>query len=301
MGMENGGILAQGVGVAFQRRRGGWLSSLLAFACAKPLGATGGLLLLVAGLAAILAPLLAPADPFFTDTGRALTPPGRDFLLGSDFLGRDILSRIIFGARISFYVAVVSMALTQAIGGVLGGVSGYFGGTMDMVIQRAMDAMMAFPTLVLALAIMAALGTSLENVIIAITIVFTPRTGRVIRSAVLSIRENQYVEAARATGCSSGRILLWHIAPNCMAPAIVIGTANMGIAILTEGSLSFLGAGAPPPTPSWGAMLSGAAIEYAEVAPWLGLWPGIALTLTVFGFNLLGDGLRDVLDPRLRT
>lgn len=297
--MERGSVLAREA-AAPRRRRGRWLSVLLGFAQAKPLGAAGGLILLLTGLAAVFAPVLAPADPLYTDTGRRLTPPGGEFLLGSDFLGRDILSRIMYGARISFYVAMASMVLTQAVGGVLGGVSGYFGGAVDLLIQRVMDTFMAFPTLVLALAIMAALGTSLENVIIAISIVFTPRTARVIRSAVLSIKENQYVEAARATGCSSGRILAWHVAPNCMAPAIVIATANMGIAILTEGSLSFLGAGAPPPTPSWGAMLSGAAIEYAEVAPWLGLWPGIALTLTVFGFNLLGDAVRDVLDPRLR-
>jgi len=301
MEMASESVLTREAAAAPRRRRGGWLRAVLGFLRAKPLGATGGLLLLIVGLTALLAPVLAPADPFFTDPGRRLTPPGGSFLLGSDFLGRDILSRIIYGAQISVYVAVVSMVLTQALGGVLGGVSGYFSGAVDLAIQRVMDTFMAFPTLVLALAIMAALGPSLENVIIAATIVFTPRTARVVRSAVLAVKENQYVEAARATGCSSGRILLWHVTPNCMAPAIVIATANMGIAILIEGSLSFLGAGAPPPTPSWGAMLSGTAIEYAEVAPWLGLWPGVALTLTVFGFNLLGDALRDVLDPRLRT
>ena len=276
-------------------------SIVIQFARQKPMGAIGGAIVLVTCATAILASIVAPYDPYQTNVDRLLQPPGGEFLLGSDFLGRDVLSRIMHGSRISLYIAAMSVLSTQIAGGVLGLVSGYFGGKTDLVIQRVMDALMAFPTLVLALAIMAALGPALNNIVLAITIVYTPRTARVIRSAVLGVKASQYIESARAIGSGALRILARHVTPNCLAPAIIIGTANLAIAILVEGSLSFLGAGAPPPTPSWGAMLSGAALNYAEQAPWIAFYPGLALTLLVFGFNLLGDSLRDVLDPRLRA
>lgn len=278
----------------------GWSRALLRFCAAKPLGAIGAVIIGAALACAIFAQWVAPYDPLTLDTTRRLTPPNPEFLLGTDFLGRDVLSRIIYGARISLYVAVVSMLLTVATGGLLGGVGAYYGGLADLLVQRVMDAMMAFPTLVLALAVMASLGPSINNVILAIAIVFTPRTARVLRSAVLSVRENAYVESARAIGCNDARILWRHIAPNCLGPAIVIATINLGVFILIEGSLSFLGAGTPPPAPSWGNMVSGAALRMANQAPFLPLYPGITLTLTVFAFNVLGDALRDVLDPRLR-
>ncbi|MBI4308563.1 MAG: ABC transporter permease [Chloroflexi bacterium] len=275
--------------------------SLALFARAKPLGAVGALILIVAFLAAVFAPWVAPHDPLRVDTDRILVPPGGELLLGSDFLGRDVLSRVIFGARISLYVAVGSMTISLVVGALLGGVGAYLGGNSDMVIQRVMDAMMAFPSLVLALALMASLGPTLNNVVLAIAIVYTPRTARVIRSAVLAVKGNQYIDAAHAIGCSTARILWRHIAPNCVAPAIVIATVNLGVAITAEGSLSFIGAGVPPPTPSWGNMVAGAAIEMAQKAPYLPLFPGITLTLTVLGFNIFGDALRDLLDPRLRV
>ncbi len=278
-----------------------WARAIVRFARAKPLAAVGALIIVAALVAAIFAPSIVLSDPLKVDTSRILVPPGRDAPLGTDFLGRDVLSRIIYGARISLYVAVSSIAISLTAGALLGGVGAYFGSRIDMPIQRVMDAMMAFPSLVLALALMASLGPNLNNVVAAIAIVYTPRTARIIRSAVLAVKANQYTEAARAVGCSHVRILWRHIAPNCVAPAIVIATVNLGVAISIEGSLSFIGVGVPPPTPSWGNMVAGAAIEMAQKAPYLPLFPGIALTLTVLGFNLLGDALRDMLDPRLRT
>ena len=270
------------------------------FARASPIGAVGGAIALVMLVTAVTAPVLAPQNPYKINYDRLFAPPGAQFLLGSDEFGRDVLSRVIYGARISLYVAVLSVAIGQVGGTFFGVISGYFGGRADMAIQRVMDTFMSLPALVLALAIMAALGASVDNVVLAIAIVQVPRTARIMRSSALIIRANQFIEAARAVGCSHWRILSLHMLPNCMAPFIVISTAALGQAILTEGSLSFLGMGTPPPTPSWGAMLAGAGLEYAEKAPWLGIFPGLAMTLAVFGFNLLGDTLRDVLDPRMR-
>ena len=278
------------------------VKALAQFSRAKPLGAIGGIIMVLALGAAVFASWLAPYDPLALDTTRILIPPGNQgFILGTDFLGRDVLSRIIFGAQISLYVAVASVVIGIATGALFGGVAAYFGGKLDLIIQRIMDAVMAFPTLILGLAIMAALRQDINNVVLAIAIVFMPRTARMLRSAVLSIKENQYIDAARAIGCSDVRIMLQHIAPNAAAVAIVIASVNLGLAMLIEGSLSFLGIGVPPPAPSWGNMVAGSAIEYAQQAPFLPLFPGIALTLTVFGFNVLGDALRDVLDPRLRA
>ncbi|MEK7681582.1 MAG: ABC transporter permease, partial [Chloroflexota bacterium] len=273
---------------------------ILAMARSKPLGAFGAAVILLVLLVAIAAPLIAPYDPLAMNFDAPFAPPSARFLVGADEFGRDVLSRIIWGSRISLYVGVVSVVLGQSIGGALGVVSGFMGGRVDVLVQRFVDMLMSFPMLVLALSIVAALGPSPINVVLAISIVQVPRSSRIIRSAALLVKEMQYVDAGRAIGASGARILWRHVLPNCVAPFIVIASTTMGLAILTEASLSFLGVGTPPPDPSWGAMLSGTGRSYVEIAPWLAIFPGLALTLTVFGFNLLGDALRDILDPRLR-
>lgn len=276
------------------------LRAALTLARRKPLGAFGAAVILLVLLVAIAAPLIAPYDPLAMNFDAPFAPPSARFLVGADEFGRDVLSRIIWGSRISLYVGVVSVVLGQSIGGALGVVSGFMGGKVDVLIQRFVDMLMSFPMLVLALSIVAALGPSPINVVLAISIVQVPRASRIIRSAALLVKEMQYVDAGRAIGASGARILWRHVLPNCVAPFIVIASTTMGLAILTEASLSFLGVGTPPPNPSWGAMLSGTGRSYVEIAPWLAIFPGLALTLTVFGFNLLGDALRDILDPRLR-
>ncbi|MBI2906659.1 MAG: ABC transporter permease [Chloroflexi bacterium] len=266
----------------------------------KPLGAIGGLLVLTLAVIALLAPVVSPYDPIATRWGSQFLPPDRLHWLGTDNLGRDQLSRLLFGARISFYVGIGAALLGTSSGALLGLASAYAGGLFDSLVQRFVDAMLAFPVLVLALVIAATLGSSVNNVLLAIAVVLLPQGTRVIRSSALSIKEMQYVEAARAIGVSPWGVVLRHILPQTVAPYLIVATAAMGNAIIVEASISFVGAGAPPPTPTWGNMLSGAARQYAERAPWLVLFPGLALTLAVFGFNLLGDALRDVLDPRMR-
>jgi len=229
-----------------------------------------------------------------------LVAPGADFWLGTDNLGRDLYSRIVHGSRISLLVGLASTVVGTIIGGLIGLISGYAGGKTDLLSQRVMDIMQALPILVLALVLAAALGPSLPNAIVAISIPIVPRAARVIRASVLGIRELTYVESARALGARHVRIALRHILPNTMGPFIVLATAQLGGSILVEAALSFLGLGIPEPYPSWGRMLSIAAAEYAERAPWLVIWPGLAISLAVFGTNLLGDALRDTLDPRLR-
>ena len=260
----------------------------------------GAVLVLAFLVMAVFAPVLAPYDPFVQDADARLSPPGTAHLLGTDKFGRDLLSRVIYGARISLYVTALSMTLATAIGTFLGLISGYFGGTLDMVLQRLVDALMAFPTLVLALAVMAVLGPSLTNVALAVAITQMPRTARIMRSTALVLNNMTYVEAARVVVAGHVRILLRHILPNTWAPLIVISTVGAAWAIVVEASLSFLGMGTPPPHPSWGLMLSGEGIDFIEAAPWIGIFPGIAISLAVFALNLLGDALRDVLDPRLR-
>jgi peptide/nickel transport system permease protein len=247
-----------------------------------------------------MAPLLAHYDPTALAGGEVLRAPGLQHLLGTDHLGRDIFSRVVYGARLSVYVAMVSVGMGSLLGGILGLVSGYRGGLADTIIQRLVDALMALPTLVLALAIITALGAGLHNVVLAIGVAQVPWASRVVRATALAARESQHVEAARATGCSDFRIMTVHILPQCLAPFLVVATAALGAAIIAEASLSFLGLGVPPPAPSWGGMLSGPARDYARVAPWVALAPGVAISLAVYGFNLLGDALRDALDPRLR-
>ncbi len=291
---------AMTVPVVPARRGPNVLSAIVSMALSKPLGAFGAVVILLVLFVALAAPLLAPYDPLAMNFDAPFAPPSGRFVLGADEFGRDVLSRIIWGSRISVYVGVVSVVLGQAIGGTLGLVSGFLGGKVDVLIQRIVDMLMSFPMLVLALSIVAALGPSPINVVLAISIVQVPRSSRIIRSAALLVKEMQYVEAGRAIGATGARILWRHVLPNCLAPFIVIASTTLGLAILTEASLSFLGVGTPPPNPSWGAMLSGTGRSYVEIAPWLAIFPGLALTLTVFGFNLLGDALRDVLDPRLR-
>jgi peptide/nickel transport system permease protein len=266
----------------------------------KPLGAVGGLLIAALVLTAVLAPVLAPHDPIKIQSSNRLKPPSLTHLLGTDDFGRDILSRVIFGARISMLLGLGAVAISTLLASIAGIVSGYYGGRIDTVLQRCIDTMMAFPALVVLLTIMAMLGQGLGNVILALGIGATAGNARIIRSAVLAVRENQYVEVARATGCRDWQIIARHILPNIAAPIMVVATLGLGVAILAESSLSFLGFGVPPPTPSWGAMLSGSGRTYMLQAPWMAVFPGIAISLAVFGFNMLGDALRDVFDPKLR-
>jgi peptide/nickel transport system permease protein len=249
-------------------------------------------------LVAAAAPILARHDPLFLDANVRLQAPTTEFPFGTDNQGRDTYSRVVFGARLSLLVGVGVALLTVLIGTTVGLLAGFYRG-FDSVVMRAMDGLMAFPGVILAIAIMAAIGPRVENVIFSLTVVYTPRLARVIRSAVLQIRELQYVEAARAIGVSPTRLLMRHILPNCMALLIVQSTFIFADAVLGEAGLSFLGAGTPPEIPSWGNML-GDARQYLARAPWTMLAPGAALMLAVLGLNLLGDGVRDLLDPRLR-
>jgi peptide/nickel transport system permease protein len=280
-------------------RDGMWVT-LLRFCRKKPLGAAGGVIMLLIAFAAIFANVLQTQDPIATNAADTLARPSAAHWLGTDHLGRDIYSRILHGARVSLLVGLGTTLVASLLGGVIGLLSGYVGGKTDLVVQRVMDILQGLPLLVLALVMAAALGPSIPNVILAISIPIMPRAARVIRSSVLSIREFQYVEAARALGLTHLRIAFRHIMPNTIGPFIVLGTAQLGSAILVEATLSFLGLGVPEPYPSWGRMLSVSAAEYAQKAPWLVLFPGIAISLAVFGSNLLGDALRDTLDPRLR-
>ena len=277
----------------------GWGGALWLFIRKNPLGAAGAVLAILLVLAAIFADALATHNPIRTSS-RVLVAPGSEFWLGTDNLGRDLWSRLVYGSRISLLVGIASTLLGAVTGGLVGLVSGYVGGKTDLIAQRLMDIMQALPILVLALVMAAALGPSLTNTIIAISVVIAPRAARVVRASVLAIREFVYIESARALGARHARIALRHVLPNTFGPFVVLITAQLGGAILAEAALSFLGLGIPEPYPSWGRMLSIAAAEYAHKAPWLVIYPGLAISLAVFGTNLLGDALRDALDPRLR-
>lgn len=266
----------------------------------KPLGVLGGLLILVLVATALLAPLLAPHDPIKMKSTERLQSPSRNHPLGTDDFGRDILSRVIYGARVSMLLGLGAVTISTILAAVIGIVSGYYGGRTDAILQRCIDTLMAFPGFVVLLTIMAMLGQGLGSVILALGIGGIAGSARIIRSAVLAIRANQYLEVARATGCRDWRIITRHVLPNIAAPIMVVVTLGLGVAILAESSLSFLGFGVPPPTPSWGAMLSGSGRTYMIQAPWMAVFPGIAISLAVFGFNMLGDALRDLLDPKLR-
>lgn len=265
-----------------------------------PLGAVGAAIMLLFVFAAVFADFITSTSPVSTDASISLLPPGRTHWLGADFMGRDIYSRIVYGARISLGVGLGSTLLGGACGVAAGLASGYLGGWVDLSVQRLIDILQALPLLVLALVMAAALGPSLQTTIIAIAIPLIPSVARVIRSNTLTLRELAFVEAAQAIGRGRFGIAVRHILPNTLAPLIVLATAQLGSAILTEASLSFLGLGVPEPHPSWGRMLSESAAEYVRTAPWLVVFPGLAISLAVFGTNLLGDALRDILDPRQR-
>ncbi len=273
-------------------------AGIVRFAALQPLGAVGALIVLALVATAVFAPQLAPHGAKETSFS-PYVPPGPEFPLGTDQLGRDILSRVIWGARLSLYVGLASVIFGITIGGLWGVITAYFGGVADTASQRVVDTLMALPPIILALSLMAALGQSINNVILALTILLTPTAARTLRSLTLSIRESPYVEAARATGCPQWRIIALHVLPNTFATYIVLVTVNVSYAIVVEASLSFLGLGAPPDEPSWGAMLT-AGTQAVESAPWMFLFPGLAISLTVFGLNLFGDAIRDLTDPRLR-
>ena len=266
-----------------------------------PLGAIGATIIGVFLLAALFAGVLSPYDPLATNSAHSLAAPSAVHWMGADNFGRDVYSRILYGARISLAVGMGSTALGCLFGVILGLASGYLSGWVDLLVQRLIDVLQALPLLVLALVMAAALGPSLMNTIIAIAIPLIPYVARVIRANTLTLRELPFVEASRAIGMGDLRIALRHVLPNTLAPLIVLATAQFGAAILTEAALSFLGLGIPEPHPSWGRMLSESAAEYVRTAPWLVIFPGLAISLVVFGTNLLGDAARDLLDPRQRT
>lgn len=243
---------------------------------------------------------IAPYDPLESHPVDRLQGPSTTYWLGTDQLGRDVLSRLIFGARLSLYVGLMTVTITALVGTTLGMVSGYFSGIFDLIIQRLVDAFQALPGLILAMSLIAIMGSGTSQVILAIAIIATPSYVRVIRSAVLPVKENEYILAARTLGATNVRIIFRHVLPNVLAPVLILVSTIFGLAILIEGALSFLGLGTPPPTPSWGNMIGGDARVYLESAPTLSIFPGLAITLSVLAFNLLGDAIRDVFDPRLR-
>lgn len=278
-----------------------WRRAVLDFCRRRPLGAIGAAVVIINIVLGLGANLFAPYDPIVTDYGAMLAAPGSAHWLGTDAFGRDVLSRLIYGSRTAMLVGFLCAFFGATVGAVIGVTSAYFAGKTDLLIQRVMDIFLAFPLIILALAVVAILGTGLVNVIVAITIPMIPRAALVTRSSALAIREMPYVDAARAAGYRHRRIILRHMLPNVMAPYLIMLTAFLGQAILLEASLSFLGLGVAEPTPAWGLMLRGAAVQFAEAAPWMAIFPGLAISVAVFAFNLFGDSLRDALDPRLRT
>jgi peptide/nickel transport system permease protein len=278
-----------------------WLSGVREFVRRRPLGAIGAAVVVLMIVVATFAGVLAPYDPVAVDFGAMLARPSPQHWLGTDAFGRDVLSRLVYGSRTALFVGFGAAFVGATAGAILGVGSAYFGGRLDLYLQRLMDIFLSFPLIILALAIVAILGNALHNVIMAITIPMIPRCALVIRSSALSIREMPYVDAARAAGFGHARIILRHMLPNVMAPYLILLTAFLGQAILLESSLSFLGLGVQEPTAAWGLMLRGAAVEFAETAPWMAIFPGLAISLAVFAFNLFGDSLRDALDPKLRS
>lgn len=279
-------------------REGG--GCLWRFARRKPLGAAGAVILGALVTMAIAAPALAPYSPYQRVDAGTFAPPSFQHPMGTDQFGRDILSRIILGSRSTLRVSFLSVVLGSGAGLLIGLTSGYFLGLYDTVVQRVVDVLQGFPIIVLALAIVATLGPSVTNVVLAIGVSISPQMARVMRSSALSVRETVYVDAARAIGAGDGRIWLRHVLPNTFAPFIIVVTAQLGSAILIEASMSFLGIGVTEPQPAWGLMLSGSAASYAKLAPWIPIFPGLAISLAVFSANIWGDAVRDTLDPRLR-
>lgn len=266
----------------------------------KPLGAVSAFILVVLIVSAVAAPWMAPYEPTRTALGPSFAAPSLSHPMGLDDIGQDVLSRVIWGGRTSLGIGLTSTALALLLGTIVGLTTGYLGGKLDLFAQRGIDSMIVFPSLILALVLMAVLGQNALNIALAIAFTFAPRMSRVVRSAVLSIKEEPYVEAARAIGCSTARILFRHLLPNVFGSLMVLATLTLGTAIVIEASLSFLGIGSSPAVPSWGRMLSGAATDYLRESPHLAIFPGLAISLTVLSVNFLGDALRDILDPRLR-
>ena len=276
------------------------VEAVVGFIHKKPLGAAGAFIILGMLAVAASAELIAPYSAYTADYSAQFARPSMEHWFGTDEFGRDLMSRIMHGARIALFVGFTASFLGCTIGGLLGVMSAYLGGTVDLLLERVMDMLLAFPQLILALAIASILGPAVQNVVIAIAVPIIPRAARVVRATALSVKEHVYVEAVSALGAARSRVVLRHIVPNVVAPYIILLTAQLGGAILAEAALSYLGLGAAEPTPSWGLMLSGSALSYAEKAPWIPIFPGIAISLGVFGFNLFGDSLRDALDPKLR-
>ena len=277
-----------------------WLETTFRFTRQRPLGAVGAAIIGIMIAAAVLAGFVAPYDPLATDYATMLQAPSSFHWFGTDSFGRDVLTRIIYGSRTALWIGFASSFLGATLGALIGVTSAYFGGKIDLVLQRFMDLLLSFPLIILALVVVSLLGSGMTNVIFAITVPMVPRCALVLRSSALALREMPFVEAARALGFGPTRIILRHMLPNVMAPYLIMLTAFLGQAILLEASLSFLGLGVAEPQAAWGLMLRGAAVEFAERAPWMAIYPGLAISLSVFAFNLLGDSLRDALDPKLR-
>jgi peptide/nickel transport system permease protein len=286
--------------VAESKRRSLIVDLLIRLVKEKPLGTLGGVIVLLLFITGIFANFLAPYDFNEFIAGSFLKAPSAQHILGTDNVGRDILSRIIYGARVSMIVGLSAASIDVLVATIIGSLSGFIGGKFDLVVQRFVDAFMCFPGLILLVVLMSLLGSGMLQVILVLGFVWGIGGSRIVRGAVIGIKENVYVEAARAIGCSTWKLMTQHILPNIMAPIIILFTIAVGGIILAEASLSFLGYGIPPPTPSWGGMLSGAGRYYMLLAPWMVIWPGLALTIVVFGINMLGDAMRDLLDPRLR-
>jgi peptide/nickel transport system permease protein len=267
----------------------------------RPLGAVGAAIILIMIVAALFADFIAPFDPLANDYGAMLQAPSASHWFGTDAFGRDVLSRVIYGSRTALWVGFASAFLGASLGAVIGVGSAYFGGKTDLILQRFMDLLLSFPLIILALVVVAVLGAGATNVILAITVPMLPRCALVVRSSALALREMPFIEAARALGFGPAHIIVRHMLPNVMAPYLIMLTAFLGQAILLEASLSFLGLGVAEPQAAWGLMLRGAAVDFAERAPWMAIYPGVAISLSVFAFNLFGDSLRDALDPKLRV
>lgn len=280
-------------------RRSRWLP-VIWFIRLKPMGAFGGFLLCIVGLLALTAPLLTPYDPTEAVPAQRLLPPSNAHLLGTDAFGRDVFSRVIYGARVSLFVGFLATVITTAGATVIGLATGYWGGIVDDLFQRLVDGVMALPFLILVLTVMMLIGNTVTNLGTMFGVIYAIRNSRVVRSVALGIKEEQYIDAARAVGCGPWRILGRHVLPNIFGPLMVVATVTWGIAILAESQVSFLGYGVPPPLPSWGRMVSSDGRQFLESAPWIAAFPGLAISIVVFGFNMFGDALRDVLDPRMR-
>jgi peptide/nickel transport system permease protein len=298
---EGRGVKTTARSVAAQKRKHSWLvGSLLKLVKEKKLGAAGGIATLFLLLIGIFADFLAPYGMNETWVGDFIAPPSSEFWLGTDNVGRDLLSRVIFGARISVIVGLGSSIMATAISLVVGMVSGYIGGKLDLIVQRIVDIWMVLPGLIIMMIMITIIGPGVWQIIIVIGITSGVPGSRIVRSAVIGVKENDYVGVAVAIGCRVSRILVRHILPNIMAPTIIVFTTRVPNAILVEASLSFLGFGIPPPTPSWGGMLSGTGRAFMFDAPWMVIWPGLALATVVYAINMFGDAVRDLLDPKLR-